>query len=167
MPRPILKFFSFNNYLTINRATTLERTLIKVMADSSTSWLQSMLNYCINGEKNMDLSPYLYGVFYVSLGIFLSIFTAKLLGKIKNSPGIKNSFYKREQTFTFQSDEDFNLHFYTLGLLSLVLIALSIFLFLWVVASESFSLFGFLPLLFLFGLFCLGYIYAWKKGLFE
>lgn len=115
----------------------------------------------------MTFAPYLYGLFYIGLGIILSILATKLLGKIKNSPGITSSFYEREQTFTFQPQQDFNVYFYALGLLFLILVSFSIFLFLWVSSSESSSLFGLLPVVFIFGIFFSGYIYAWKKGLFE
>ncbi|OFW89979.1 MAG: hypothetical protein A2621_03810 [Alphaproteobacteria bacterium RIFCSPHIGHO2_01_FULL_41_14] len=128
---------------------------------------ESMINYGGNGEKNMNLIPHLYGFFYVGLGIIFSILTVKLLRKIKNSPGIKNSFYEREQSFSFRSHQDFNVHFYTLGLLFLILISFSIFLFLWVSSSESSSPLGLLLVVFMMGIFSSGYIYAWKKGLFE
>jgi NADH:ubiquinone oxidoreductase subunit 3 (subunit A) len=115
----------------------------------------------------MDLSLYGYGFFYVILGIILIVLTAKLLTKIKNSPGIKKSFYEREQSFSFQAGEDFYIHFYALGLLFLILVAMGLFLFLWVLSSESLNLFSFFPLFFIFALLGSGYFYAWKKGLFE
>lgn len=115
----------------------------------------------------MAPSLYGYGCFYISLAFILIILIAKLLGKIKNSPGIKKSFYEREQSFSFQGGDDFYVHFYPLGMVFLILVALSLFLFLWVVAIESLSLLSFFSLVFIFTLLGSAYFYAWKKGLFE
>lgn len=126
-----------------------------------------MINYIIILEKNMIISPYICGFFYVILGVVLSILIVRLLKRIKSDPGIKNSFYEQKQTFTFQTGQDFNIYFYGLGLLFLIFISFSIFLFLWVLSSESSSFLGFLPMIFILGIFCCGYVYGWKKGMFE
>lgn len=115
----------------------------------------------------MIFAPYLYGFFYVLLGVVLSALIVRLVKRVKEDPGIKNSFYEQEQTFIFAPHQDFNVYFYGLGLLFLILISFSIFLFLWVLSSESSSFLGFLPMIFILSILCCGYVYAWKKGLFE
>lgn len=126
-----------------------------------------MLNYHINGEKEMDLNLYGYGFFYISLSILIFLLSFRLLRKIKNSPGVKPSFYEKEESFTFKTTQDFNVYFYTLGLLFLILLAFVLFFFLWVAANESLSLLSFFPLVFVTLLLGGGYFYAWKKGIFE
>lgn len=115
----------------------------------------------------MNLTLCFYGFLCISLGIFLAVLVINLLKKIKNNSGTKKSFYKNEQIFTFCVREDFNVHFYTLGLLFLLLISLSLFLLLWAVSIEGSTVLSFLPMIFIWGIFFLGYLYAWKEGLFE
>lgn len=115
----------------------------------------------------MIFTPYLYGFFYVLLGVGFSALIVKILRRVRRNPGIKNSFYEQEQTFIFSPHQDFNVYSYGLGLLFLLLISFSIFLFLWVLSSESSSFLGFLPMIFVLGILGCGYAYAWKKGLLE
>ena len=109
---------------------------------------------------------YLYMVFSV-LGFGISALGIYLLKKVKRERGTPRSFYEKEKTFTFQSSKDFSVHFYGLGLLFILFLAAFMFFFLWVVSFEGIHFLGFWSAVFVFFLLATGYLYVWKKGLFE
>ena len=115
----------------------------------------------------MENYLYLYTVFLTFFAVSLSFLGFKLFKKLQNEEGASRSFYEKEKTFTFQALKDFNVDFYALGLLFLLFFCIFIFLSLWAVAFESIHSAGFWAVLFIFFILVLGYVYTWKKGIFE
>ncbi|MDC0349121.1 NADH-quinone oxidoreductase subunit A [Alphaproteobacteria bacterium] len=101
------------------------------------------------------------------LAVGISLLGIYLLKRVKRERGTPSSFYEREKTFTFQPSKDFSVHFYGLGLLFVLFLAVFMFFFLWVISFEGINFFGFWSAIFVFFLLATGYLYVWKKGLFE
>ncbi len=79
----------------------------------------------------------------------------------------KNSPYECGMPPLMESNEQFSIRFYLLGILFLLFDVEAVFLFPWAVQYDALGLFGFVEMMLFIAILLVGYFYALRKGAFE